>query len=88
MQILTKELTAPEYEYDAGLRDQNAIVYLLKKHWPEAKSKLQLVNKQYCLNCYWRELFAQGDIKSTEKRVGLLTVAHPNLVWLLLHPIH
>ena len=71
LQVLSEQLTAPEYTYDTGLRDQNAIVYLLKKHWPEMKSKLQLVNKQYCLNCYWRDLMAMGDIKSSEKRVGL-----------------
>ena len=69
VQVLSEQLTAPEYTYDTGLRDQNAIVYLLKKHWPDMKSKLQLVNKQYCLNCYWRDLMAMGDIKSSEKRV-------------------
>ena len=63
------ELTDPGYTYDTGLRDQNAIVYMLKKYWPEMRGKLQLVNKQYCLNCYWRDLMAMGDIKSSEKRV-------------------
>lgn len=70
LQTLSEQLTAKEYRYDTGLRDQNAIVYLLKKHWPEMRSKLQLVNKQYCLNCYWRDLMAMGDIKSSEKRVS------------------
>ena len=66
-----KELTNPNYKYDTGLRDQNAIVYLLKKHWAKVKQKLLLVNKQYCLNCYWRDLMAMGDIRSSEQRVGL-----------------
>ena len=68
-QILSTELTDPSYKYDQGLRDQNAIVYLLKKHWPDMRGKLLLVNKQYCLNCYWRDLMAMGDIQSNEKRV-------------------
>jgi len=68
-QMMREQLTDPDYKYDTGLRDQNAIVYLLKKHWPEMRTKLQLVNKQYCLNCYWRDLMAIGDIKSSEKRV-------------------
>ena len=69
-QVLMEQLSAPEYKYDTGLRDQNAIVYLLKKHWPEMRSKVQLVNKQYCLNCYWRDLLVLGDIRSSEKRVS------------------
>jgi len=68
-EMMREQLTDPDYKYDTGLRDQNAIVYLLKKHWPEMRTKLQLVNKQYCLNCYWRDLMAIGDIKSSEKRV-------------------
>ena len=67
---MKEQLTAPDYKYDTGLRDQNAIVYLLKKNWPEMRTRLQLVNKQYCLNCYWRDLMAIGDIASSEKRVS------------------
>lgn len=67
VQILKKELTAPGYTYDAGLRDQNAIVYELKASWEEHQSHVLLVNKQYCLNCYWKDLM-QGDLKSDETK--------------------
>jgi hypothetical protein len=69
-QILKKELTAPGYMYDAGLRDQNAIVYVLKTNWQEHGPHVLLVNKQYCLNCYWRDLLKQGDLKSDDTKVG------------------
>ena len=67
VQVLTQELTG--YEYDSGLRDQNAIVYLLKRDWAQHAQHVQLVNAQYCLNCYWRNLLQQGDLASSDKAV-------------------
>lgn len=69
MQTLKTELTAPGYTYDSGLRDQNAIVYVLKQGWKEHASHVMLVNKQYCLNCYWKDLLKAGDFKSDDKKV-------------------
>ena len=28
-----------------------------------------LVNKQYCLNCYWRDLLREGDLRSDDTKV-------------------
>ena len=72
LQILTKQLNAPEYMYEPGLRDQNAIAYLLKRDWGKQRSHVNLVNKQYCLNCYWRDLLDLGDLRSDESRVRSL----------------
>lgn len=68
-QILKKELTAPGYTYDSGLRDQNAIVHVLKTGWEEHKAHVLLINKQYCLNCYWKDLLQSGDLSSDDKKV-------------------
>lgn len=67
-QIFLKELSADGYS--DGLRDQNAVVYLLKTH-PEWHSKVAFVDKEVCLNCYWRDLvgvtgFAKPDFERTE----------------------
>ena len=72
--MLKKELTAPRYKYDSGLRDQNAITYVLKQEWADHQSHVLLVNKQYCLNCYWRDLL-NNDLKSDDTKVGLLPQA-------------
>lgn len=69
VQVLKKELTAPRYIYDSGLRDQNAIVYVMKAGWKEHKSHVLLINKQYCLNCYWKDLLQSGDLSSDDKKV-------------------
>lgn len=69
VQVLKKELTAPGYVYDSGLRDQNAIVYVMKTGWKEHKSHVLLINKQYCLNCYWKDLLQSGDLSSDDKKV-------------------
>jgi hypothetical protein len=80
-QVLTQELTAPGYTYDAGLRDQNAIVYVLKTQWAEHSKHVALVNSEYCLNCYWRDLLQEGDLASSDKRVsafsGLAVMGEP-----------
>lgn len=68
-QVLKKELNAPTYRYDSGLRDQNAITYVLKQEWAEQQSHVLLVNKQYCLNCYWRDLL-NNDLKSDDTKVS------------------
>ncbi len=72
--MLKKELTAPTYKYDSGLRDQNAITYVLKQEWAEQQSHVLLVNKQYCLNCYWRDLL-NNDLKSDDTKVRLIVRA-------------
>jgi hypothetical protein len=69
-QVLKKELTAPGYAYDSGLRDQNAFVYALKMGWKEHSSHVLLINKQYCLNCYWKDLLQSGDLSSNDKKVS------------------
>lgn len=76
--MLKKELTAPGYKYDSGLRDQNAITYVLKQEWEEQQSHVLLVNKQYCLNCYWRDLL-NGDLKSDDTKVRRLLPAFRSL---------
>lgn len=53
MQILLKELQADAYS--DGLRDQNAVIYLLKTH-PEWQDRVAFQDKEICLNCYWRDL--------------------------------
>ena len=68
--MLGKELTAPGYEYDSGLRDQNAIVYLLKTQWAEHAKHVALVNSEYCLNCYWRDLLRDGDYSSSSDKAS------------------
>ena len=68
-QVLKKGLTAPSYKYDSGLRDQNAITYVLKQAWEEHQPHVLLVNKQYCLNCYWRDLLREGDLRSDDTKV-------------------
>ncbi len=72
VQILKKELTAPGYAYDSGLRDQNAFVYVMKTAWKQHSSHVMLVNKQYCLNCYWKDLLQSGDLSSDDKKVSHL----------------
>ena len=67
--MLRKGLTAPSYKYDSGLRDQNAITYVLKQAWAEHQPHVLLVNKQYCLNCYWRDLLREGDLRSDDTKV-------------------
>ncbi|CAL8464124.1 g3659 [Coccomyxa elongata] len=71
-EVLKKELTAPGYIYDSGLRDQNAIVYVMKTGWKEHKSHVLLINKQYCLNCYWKDLLQSGDLSSDDKKVNFI----------------
>ena len=73
-QVLKKELTSPTYKYDSGLRDQNAITYVLKQEWAEHQPHVLLVNKQYCLNCYWRDLL-NADLKSDDTKVRQLSWA-------------
>ena len=70
MQRLRQQLTAPGYVYDPGLRDQNAIVYMLKKEWARHRSHVLTISKQYCMNCYWRDLLELGDLRSDESRVS------------------
>lgn len=53
LQILLKELQADAYS--DGLRDQNAVIYLLKVH-PEWQDRVGFQDKEICLNCYWRDL--------------------------------
>ena len=53
MQILLKELQAEPYS--DGLRDQNAVIYLLKTH-PEWQDRVLFQDKEICLNCYWQDL--------------------------------
>ena len=69
--VLMEELTSPEYTYDPGLRDQNALSYLLKRDWQKNMPHTQLVNRQYCLNCYWRDLLELGTLTSDDTRVRL-----------------
>jgi hypothetical protein len=69
-QVLMEELTSPEYTYDPGLRDQNALSYLLKRDWQKNMAHTQLVNRQYCLNCYWRDLLELGTLTSDDTRVS------------------
>lgn len=64
-----EELTSPEYTYDPGLRDQNALSYLLKRDWKKNMPHVELVNRQYCLNCYWRDLLELGTLTSDDTRV-------------------
>ena len=53
LQILLKELQADAYS--DGLRDQNAVIYLLKTH-PEWQDRVLFQDKEICLNCYWQDL--------------------------------
>lgn len=69
VQVLMEELTSPEYTYDPGLRDQNALSYLLKRDWKKNMPHVELVNRQYCLNCYWRDLLELGTLTSDDTRV-------------------
>ena len=70
MQVLTQQLNG--YEYDPGLRDQNAVAYLLKRDWARQRGHVSLIQKQYCMNCYWRDLLDLGDLRSDESRVRAL----------------
>ena len=70
--VLMEELTSPEYKYDPGLRDQNAITYLLKRDATVNMPHTQLVNRQYCLNCYWRDLLELGTLTSDDTRVHFI----------------
>ena len=70
--VLMEELTSPEYTYDPGLRDQNAISYLLKRDATVNMPHTQLVNRQYCLNCYWRDLLELGTLTSDDTRVHFI----------------
>ena len=78
LQQLQSQLTAPGYVYDPGLRDQNAIVYMLKKDWHKHKAHVLAINKQYCLNCYWRDLLELGDLRSDDSKVrpAILMLRH------------
>jgi len=53
LQVLLKELQAGAYS--DGLRDQNAVIYLLKTH-PEWQDRVLFQDKEICLNCYWQDL--------------------------------
>ena len=66
--MLLKELQADAYS--DGLRDQNAVIYLLKTH-PEWHDRVAFMDKEVCLNCYWRDLigvtgYAKPDYERTE----------------------
>ena len=76
-QRLKSELSAPDYEYDAGLRDQNGIVYQLKRDGTRALSHVKLVNWGYCLNCYWRDLQGRDNFTYSDQQVGRLHVHRP-----------
>lgn len=76
VQRLRQQLNAPGYVYDPGLRDQNAIVYVLKTEWARHKAHVLAISKQYCLNCYWRDLLELGDLRSDESRVSQACVLH------------
>ena len=52
-QVLLKELQAGAYS--DGLRDQNAVIYLLKTHL-EWQDRVMFQDKEICLNCYWHDL--------------------------------
>ena len=67
-QRLKAELSAPEYEYDAGLRDQNGIVYQLKRDGARALSRVKLVNGGFCLNCYWRDLQGRDNFTYSDEQ--------------------
>lgn len=67
-QRLKSELSAPDYEYDAGLRDQNGIVYQLKRDGARALSHVKLVNWGFCLNCYWRDLQGRDNFTYSDEQ--------------------
>eukprot|EP00891_Asterochloris_glomerata_P009694 jgi/Astpho2/9694/fgenesh1_pg.00149_%23_4_t len=51
--VLLTELTGT---YSDGYRDQNAIIYLLKKHADEYIPHVEFVGKEFCFNCFWKDL--------------------------------
>ena len=67
-QRLKSELNAPDYEYDAGLRDQNGIAFELKRGGARALSHVKLVNWGYCLNCYWRDLQGRDNFTYSDQQ--------------------
>ena len=58
MQVLLTELTGT---YSDGYRDQNAIIYLLKKHADEYIPHVEFVGKEFCFNCFWKDLLEVGS---------------------------
>ena len=76
-QRLKSELSAPDYEYDAGLRDQNGIVYQLKRDGARALSRVKLVNWGYCLNCYWRDLQGRDNFTYSDEQARPPALAAP-----------
>lgn len=63
MQLLLQELQAGAYS--DGLRDQNAVIYLLKTH-PEWQDRVLFQDKEICLNCYWQDLVGVTGYKKPE----------------------
>ena len=55
--MLLTELTGT---YSDGYRDQNAIIYLLKKHADEYIPHVEFVGKEFCFNCFWKDLLEVG----------------------------
>ena len=58
LQVLLTELTGT---YSDGYRDQNAIIYLLKKHADEYIPHVEFVGKEFCFNCFWKDLLEVGS---------------------------
>lgn len=56
--MLLTELTGT---YSDGYRDQNAIIYLLKKHADEYIPHVEFVGKEFCFNCFWKDLLEVGS---------------------------
>ena len=59
--MLLTELTGT---YSDGYRDQNAIIYLLKKHADEYIPHVEFVGKEFCFNCFWKDLLEVGSWSS------------------------
>ena len=77
LQILLKELQAEPYS--DGLRDQNAVIYLLKTH-PEWQDRVLFQDKEICLNCYWQDLIGvTGYGKPSYDRVENVSFPRPLL---------
>ncbi len=75
LQVLLKELQAGAYS--DGLRDQNAVIYLLKTH-PEWQDRVMFQDKEICLNCYWQDLIGvTGYGKPSFDRVENVCPPHP-----------
>ena len=74
MQVLLKELQAGAYS--DGLRDQNAVIYLLKTHL-EWQDRVMFQDKEICLNCYWHDLIGvTGYGKPSYDRVENVSSLH------------